>query len=112
MARPARMWPAAVRRSTTVSPERSSVAVRVSETVRTAIRTGRKAAASAIEPRLQHQEVGPHLPLHRLVLALARGAQHRRRVPGDDDRQPAPGVPAAAGAGDALAGREDGAGGG
>ena len=59
--------------------------------------------ASAIEPRLQHQEIRPGLAL---LLAVA---QQRRRMPGRDRRHPAPVVPAPAQPGHPVAGGEHGA---
>src|SRR3989344_9208825 len=48
IARSARMWPAPPSRTTSVSPDRSSAALRLSEMVRTAMRTGLKARLSSI----------------------------------------------------------------
>ena len=48
IARSARTWPAPVSRSTSVSPDRSSARPRVSDTVRTAMRTGRNSRVSSI----------------------------------------------------------------
>src|SRR3546814_20979656 len=47
-ARAARMWPALVRSALRVSPERSSAVLRLSEMVRTAMRTGRNGRLSSI----------------------------------------------------------------
>src|SRR5690606_6002533 len=48
IARAARMWPASVSNCSSLSPDRSSDALRLSEIVRTAMRTGLKGRAGSI----------------------------------------------------------------
>src|SRR3546814_5453621 len=55
MALAASRWPASVRRCTSVSPERSLPASRLSETVRTAMFTGMKGRDGSIPGILHHR---------------------------------------------------------
>ncbi len=68
MARAASSWPAAAMRSASVSPERSSAAVRVSETVSTAIRKGWNGTGLVNSPGHRTDAFG------RLALGFGRGA--------------------------------------
>src|SRR5579883_3609748 len=116
MARAAMRWPAASARCCKVSPERSSAALRVSDTVNSAMLTGRNgrswlsgiggSSSGLVQPRLEREQVAPGL-----ALALGRAQQeggmehrqgrHRPLQAGHGELEPAP-----ADAGDAVADRQ------